>query len=292
MYYAQLRAFHAVAVHGGFSRAAEHLGLTQPAMSDQVRKLEKAFNVVLFDRRKRGVTPTALGERLLEVTHRLFEVETQAVELLSEAGRLETGFLKITADAPFHVLRIVRDYRQAYPGISISLSRGNSVAVLSQLFAFQADVGVLAIDPVDPKLHVVKLRSDPLVAVVGRDSKLARRKTVSMAELCGHPLVLREQGSTTRRLAETAFARIDRQPQVAIEVEGREASREAVAAGIGVGIVSEPEFGFDSRLKALTIRDGDMAMTEYLVCLKERLRLGAIAAFFEAADAKLEIDPV
>ena len=91
MSYSQLRAFHAVAVHGGFSKAAAKLNLTQPAISDQVRKLEERFDVVLFDRRKRTVRVTDLGRRLLEVTRRMFEMESEALELLTESRALRTG---------------------------------------------------------------------------------------------------------------------------------------------------------------------------------------------------------
>ena len=73
MRYVQLRAFHNVAIHGGFSRAAEALCLTQPAISDQVRKLEEEYDVLLFDRKKKQVTVTAFGKKLLEITHRLFD---------------------------------------------------------------------------------------------------------------------------------------------------------------------------------------------------------------------------
>ena len=81
MRYVQLRAFHYVAICGGFSRAAEALCLTQPAISDQVRKLEEEYDVILFNRRKKQVSLTSAGQQLLEISRRLFEVEKQALEL-------------------------------------------------------------------------------------------------------------------------------------------------------------------------------------------------------------------
>ena len=91
MRYVQLRAFHHVAVHGGFSRAAEALGLTQPAISDQVRKLEAEYDIRLFDREKKQIRLTAAGRDLLEITNRLFEVEARALEYLSETQTLRSG---------------------------------------------------------------------------------------------------------------------------------------------------------------------------------------------------------
>ena len=91
MRYVQLRAFHHVAVHGGFSRAAEALGLTQPAISDQVRKLEAEYDIRLFDREKKQIRLTAAGRELLEITNRLFEVEARAL-LEAELARRNIGY--------------------------------------------------------------------------------------------------------------------------------------------------------------------------------------------------------
>jgi len=84
MRYAQLRAFHNVAIHGGFSRAAEALRLSQPAISDQVRRLEEEYDILLFDRSKRKVTITVKGAELLSITRKMFDQEQQAREFLSE----------------------------------------------------------------------------------------------------------------------------------------------------------------------------------------------------------------
>ena len=88
MRYVQLRAFHNVAISGGFSKAADALGLTQPAVSDQVRKLEEEYQIILFHRNKRQVSLTDTGSRLLEITRRMFDTESQAMEYLSEARDL------------------------------------------------------------------------------------------------------------------------------------------------------------------------------------------------------------
>ena len=176
-----------------------------------------------------------------------------------------------------------RDFRQAYPGISISLSIGNRDEVLGKLFEFEADVAVLAEVPDDDRLRHVPLRSDPLVAFVNAEHRWAGRHRITLAELSGEPLVMREQGSTTRATLEEEFARLGLAFEIAMEADRREAAREAVAAGIGVGVVSRPEFGFDRRLVALELADCERDMTESLVCLKERLQLRTVAAFWEIA---------
>ena len=113
MRYVQLRAFHYVAVCGGFSRAAEALLLTQPAISDQVRKLEEEYDILLFNRHKKQVALTRSGEQLLEITRRMFDMEQQALDLLSESRALRSGTLRIVADAAHHLLHILSRFRRS-----------------------------------------------------------------------------------------------------------------------------------------------------------------------------------
>ena len=131
--HAQLKAFHAVAVHGSFTKAAERLFLTQPAISDQVRKLEERFGVLLFHRNKRSVRLTDLGERLLAITQRLFVIEAEAQELLQESQALQTGSLILAVDAPVHVLPQIARFCQRYPGIQVKIETGNTDESLARL---------------------------------------------------------------------------------------------------------------------------------------------------------------
>jgi DNA-binding transcriptional LysR family regulator len=123
------------------------------------------------------------------------------------------------------------------------------------------------------------------VAFVNAAHIWAERKTITLAELCTEPMVMREKGSKTRLTLEKELEARDLSYEVALEAEGRATAREAVAVGIGVGVVSESEFGFDTRLRALALSDCDSLMTENLVCLKERAKLRAVAAFWEIAKA-------
>ena len=115
MRYVQLRAFHYVAICGGFSRAAEALFLTQPAISDQVRKLEEEYDILLFDRSKRRVIVTKKGAELLEITNQLFDREQQARDFLSEAHAFNSGTLRLVVDSAYHITAILSSFRDKYP---------------------------------------------------------------------------------------------------------------------------------------------------------------------------------
>lgn len=284
MRYVQLRAFHYVAICGGFSRAAEALFLTQPAISDQVRKLEEEYDVLLFNRHKKQVTLTHQGQRLLEITHRMFDTEQQALDLLSETRSLRAGTLRIVADAAHHLLHILGRFREKYPGIQVTMRGGNTETVITSLFAYEADIGVLGEIPEGREFEILNLNSSPIIAFVARDHTIASRKSMSFEELTKYPLVMRERGSKTRHKLETTAADEGIVLKAAIEAEGREAVREIVASGAGVGFVSEAEFGRDGRLVPILIDAPEMLMDEALICLKERSGGKLVRAFLKLAE--------
>ncbi|WP_311881662.1 MULTISPECIES: LysR family transcriptional regulator [unclassified Pseudomonas] len=279
--HAQLKAFHAVAVHGSFTKAAERLFLTQPAISDQVRKLEERFGVLLFHRNKRSVRLTDLGERLLAITQRLFVIEAEAQELLQESQALQTGSLILAVDAPVHVLPQIARFCERYPGISVKIETGNTDESLFRLFNYQADLALLGRDVSDERLLCVPLRNDPMVAFVSRNHPWAEHESICLEDLDDTPLVLREHGSVTRQTLEEEMARAGFRIRPAIQVEGREAAREAVVVGIGVGVVSAAEFGADSRVCALPIIDCTRRLTETLVCLREQSNRRVVSTFLD-----------
>jgi aminoethylphosphonate catabolism LysR family transcriptional regulator len=283
MRYVQLRAFHYVAIHGGFSRAANELLLTQPAISDQVRKLEEEYDILLFSRQRKQVVLTPAGEQLLAITRRMFETETQALELLSESRALRSGRLAIMADAVHHVLPILTAFRLQYPWVKVVVRSGNTETVTRALMSYEADIGVIGDMPPMRDTEVIHLNSSPIVACVAVGHPLAAAGRVSLADLAPYPLVAREQGSKTRKKVEDAAQARGITLSFAIEAEGREAMREILAMGLGVGFVSEAEFGHDPRLVPLTIDGAPVAMDEVMICLKERAEAKTIRAFLETA---------
>jgi LysR family transcriptional regulator, low CO2-responsive transcriptional regulator len=285
MRYVQLRAFHYVAISGGFSRAAEALFLTQPAISDQVRKLEEEYDILLFNRHKKQVTLTHSGERLLEITRRLFENESQARELLSESRVMRAGTLRIVADSAQHVLKILAEFQKKYPGVGVTISGGNTESVIENLFSYEADIGVLGEIPQSREFETLLLNATPITAFVAASHPLARRKFLDFDDLKDLPLVMRERGSKTRNKFEEAALAAGYEFTPSIVAEGREAVREIVASGVGVGFVSVAEFGDDPRLVRIPIKGEDnMIMEETLICLKERRGGKLVSAFLEIAE--------
>lgn len=284
MRHAQLRAFHSVATWGGFSKAAEKMAISQPALSDHVRKLEEAYGVQLFVRGTRSITLTDLGRKLFALAERQIEIETAARDLLQRARNVEEGHITIGADAAMHALPLIRAFRTKHPAVRFRVISGNSANLIERLEAFEIDFAVVADVPPAAAFSARLLREDQLVAFVASDHPWANRASLKLTELSTTPLIMREQGSETRRLIEERFNELGLSPDDVTEIEGREAAREAVVQGLGVGVVSSGEFLQDARLKRIAIKDWQATMREWLVCLKSRETLHLIQSMLTVVD--------
>lgn len=291
MRYVQLRAFHNVCLTGGFSKAAKSLHLSQPAVSEQIRKLEEEYDALLLHRHGKQIVPTDIGRELLEITHRFFETETQARELLSSRRDRLDGQLRIIVDSPIHLIPALSRYSSKHPEVKISFSSGNSEQVLSKLASYDADIGVMgaAIDNTD--FACFHLNTSPLIAFVHQTHKLAKRRTISLADLCKHTVIIRETGSRTRSSLEHLLKTNKLTLQHSIEAAGREAVKELVQGGIGVGIVSQAELGNDPALIPLKLKGCTTSMSESLVCLQTRLHTRTIASFIESTVESIVAHP-
>ena len=283
----QLRSFHAVASSGGFVAGASVLNVSQPTLTAQIKALEAEFGVELFYRRNRRSELTPTGRDLLAITQRLFAEENEAREFLAAAKGLRTGHLRIGAVGPYHVTEMLAAFNQRYPGITLSMSIGNSSEVQRDLLNYKSDVAVLAhIDP-DSRLTAIPYRRHPVLVFMAADHRLARRKSVGMAELANEPFVARELGSTTRRAFEAAAKAKGISLRTIIEIGSREAIREAVIHGIGIGYVSEAEFISDPGLRAVRIADADIYTAAHVVVLRERQHSRVIRAFLDVVNGAL-----
>jgi aminoethylphosphonate catabolism LysR family transcriptional regulator len=277
----QLRCFHAVAQHGSFTAAARALFVGQPSITTHVKALEGRFGVELFCRHGHSIQLTDTGERLFVITQRIFSLENDAEETLRAAGGLLLGRLRIGAIGPAEVTRMVVAFGQRYPEVELSVSLGNTKAVIDDLLAFRADVAIVPRLGDDRRFHTLPYSRSRIVLLVGRDHRCAKRKAVKLEELEGERMVLREQGSATRRVFEEALNKSGVQVRHVLEIESREAVRESVAVGIGVGIALDAETHPDTRLHTLSVTDVPMDLELEIATLAERREAPVIKAFFD-----------
>jgi aminoethylphosphonate catabolism LysR family transcriptional regulator len=284
MHQSQLRAFHAVAAHGGFTAAAQALGIGQPTLSTQVGALERYFAVELLHRRGRSVVLSELGAALFKITQRLFGAEAEAVELLGAVRDFAAGHLRVGAVGPYHVTEMLAGFNERFPQLRVTVSIGNSQEMLERLLDFRADVAVLAQMEADPRFHSIAYSRHQVVVMVHRDHPWAKRRSIRLAEFAGQRMVQREEGSTTRRAFERALAAEGVVPEIVMEIGSREAVWHAVARNIGIGIVSEREVIPHEAIAILPIGDADIHTDEHVVCLAERRDSRLVAAFLAIAE--------
>jgi aminoethylphosphonate catabolism LysR family transcriptional regulator len=290
--YSQLKAFHSVALHGGFSRAADKVFLTQPALSEHVRRLEQDHDILLFRREKKRIYLTDAGSRLFELTKQLFEVENQINDYLSDNRSAVEGELRITVDSASHIAEILGRFQTEYPNVFVSMRTSNTVDMVAQLRAYNTEIAIGGNIDTGKDLVQIGLGSSPIVVIAAAGLLPKATTSLRFSELAEHPIVFREQGSKTRELIEQEAARRHIRLKPAMEVEGREAMRDIVASGAGIGFVSDAEFGNDSRLRRLPITDTDLQMQESLFYLSQRSDLRIIQTFVEFVKAHLAAESV
>lgn len=283
----KLRAFLAVARHRSFTAGAQAINLSQATLSLQIQALEQQHNIELFYRRGRRVELTDVGRRLLPIAQQLSALELEAFNLLHDSGQLNSGHLKIGAVGPFHVIEMVEAYRKNYPQIDISIRVGNSAEVFADLENYVTDIAILARFHDFPGCFAQHYARHAIILFAHVSHPFAERGQIQLKELEGQPLLQRESGSSTRVALEKVLAEHGIRPCLAMEIGSREALREAVGRGLGLGAVSEAEFVPDQRFRPVRIV-GDPAYTEtYLYCLEAR-RHNLLPASFIGTVMKLK----
>lgn len=283
MIYTQLRAFNAVAVEGSFSKAAAALGITQPALTIQVKALEEAYGVRLFDRKGRSIRLTAVGQHLFRLSRRLAGIEEHVRDLLAGSAELRQGTLRLAADGPHIVMGLFAHFMARYPGVRLSVAMGNTEFVRRQLLDRQVDCAILPAIGGHRQVHAIRLWEHRAVVIVAPNHPWAGRGSIAIGELDGQPMLTRERGSMTERILRAALQAAHVRPRFVLQLGSREAVCEAAAAGIGIGVIWELEARGSTRFRALAIHNADIRSTDYVACLKSEQGRQAIRAFFAVA---------
>ena len=279
----ELRSFHAVAVHGGFTAASRQLNISQPTLSTQVKNLEGRYGIELFNRVGKKVHLTLAGKELFQITSRLSRAETDAENLLESFRGFHAGTLNIAAVGPFHATDMIVGYKARFPSIDIEVHFGNSQKCVDQLLAYESDIAIIAEVKSDPRMITRPYSSHNVVVFVNADHEFANRDSISIHELDGQPVVRREVGSTTRSAIEAELDKRDIEVDIVIELGSREAIWKAVEKGLGLGFVADFEFVPHENLRAIPINDAQVVTEYHIACLKERANSKLVKSFVELA---------
>ena len=249
----QLYIFQMVANHLSFSRAAEAMEITQPAVSIQVQELEKFLGIILFHRRPRGLRITEAGDAVLAYAQQIFSLSKQLVDTVQEMEDLQSGHLLLgasTTPGEYVLPIVVGRFRQMYPGIHVELVIGNTRTIIQRILDRDMDLGMVGdhVEEFSSELEMVDYQDDEIVLVAAPSHPAASLVRPTVEQIVSLGLVAREEGSATRLAAERQFRKLGTAPEIAIELGSNQAIKQAAMAGGGIGIISR--LGITAELNA------------------------------------------
>jgi len=271
-----LRIFAAIVEHGGFTRAARVLRLSQPAVSKSLNELERQLHVTLLDRTGKTATLTEAGRTLYARAGELFGVERAAERELRELRGLKRGVLRVAASttiATYLLPRYLGRFQTRHPGVRIRTTSTNTRAVLRALLEFRVDVALVEGPVEHARVLVVPWRDDELVVIAAPDHPIATAGALEAGQLADEQFLVREPGSGTRVVTERALAGRGVRLERTIRVGGTEAIKQAVAAGLGLGIVSRAAAADQlalGRIVVVPVRDLVIRRTLAQIKLRDR----------------------
>mgnify|MGYP001825347430 CR=1 FL=1 len=287
----RLQVFHTVARLLSFTKAAETLHMTQPAVTFQVRQLEEHFNTRLFDRTHNRISLTDAGRKVYEYADRIFELYSEMEDSVREMTGEISGALTIGASttiAEYMLPTLLGDFKEKYPEVTVHLKVSNSEGIVSMVENNTIDLGVVESSVGNKNLVVEICKRDHLVAIVPPGHPLAGERTLKFARVLEHPFICREEGSGTR---EVIGEYLDHLPDcssalnIAMELGSPEAVKGAVEAGMGVSVVSRATIQKELRLGTLVALDLDPPLDRpfSFVHQKQKFRLRVMEELLEFA---------
>jgi DNA-binding transcriptional LysR family regulator len=255
----RLKVFRAVAAQASFRKASEALHLSQPAVSQHIHALEEELGVRLFDRSGARISVTPAGKLLLKYAERSARVLDEARAALLRLEGEVSGALRLGASttiAQYILPRVLGAFLKENPKVTLSVVSGNTEEIVSLLLKDSIMLGMIEGPPMSKEVHTEKFLDDRMVLIAPRSHEWSGLTSIPLASLADVPLLLREQGSGSRRVVEQAIRKTGlplNKLQIAMELDSTEAILSGVEAGLGLGFVSEWATGKALRLGAVSL---------------------------------------
>lgn len=267
----QLRAFHEIAKSGSFSKGAEKLNITQPALSRQIESLEKSVGISLFNRHSRGVYLTEAGRRLFEYVEQMLRLADEAERTLQEIQGLETGKLIIgacTTVGNYLLPGHLATFLMLHPKIEASLDLSKSDEIVDRVMNKEFDLAFIAGIPNLPGLCIEPITEDEILFLTHPGHPLCENASFDPQLLAGEVFILREIGSATRQALDSILRRIQVKPSRVVTLGDTEAVKRAVMAGMGVTFLSKYAVGLELQSGLLCAPDvPELKSTRQMLCI-------------------------
>lgn len=292
----RLQVFYTVAKQLSFTKAAEQLFMTQPAVTFQVKQLEEHFNARLFERSHGRIALTPAGRLVMDYAGRILglseEMETRVGELTGAvSGPLLLG--ASTTIAEFMLPQVLGEFKARHPQVQAHMTVANSETIENRVADYSLDVGLIESPSHLPSLYTEVCCDDELVMICSPAHKLAQQTAVTPQQILAEPYVSRETGSGTREFADNYFRQCKISPddlRIVMELGSPEAIKGVVETGIGVSIVSRATIVKEVKLRTLVAvpLKPRLIRTLSLVYPKEKFRSKLLATFVEFAMSRMK----
>lgn len=292
----RLQVFYTVAKQLSFTKAAEQLFMTQPAVTFQVKQLEEHFNVRLFERSHGKIALTPAGRLVMDYAGRILglseEMETRVGELTGAmSGPLLLG--ASTTIAEFMLPQVLGEFKARHPQVQAHMTVANSETIENRVADYSLDVGLIESPSHLPSLHTEVCCDDELVMICASGHKLAQQAAVTPQQILAEPYVSRETGSGTREFADNYFRHSKISPDdllIVMELGSPEAIKGVVETGIGVSIVSRATIAKELKLRTLVAvpLKPRLIRTLSFVYPREKFRSKLLATFVEFAMSRMK----
>lgn len=235
-----LLVFHEVAKRRSFSKAAEELFISQPAVTKHIKELERKVGMGLIQRRRGGFALTEAGKILFKYTHKISSHLMDIENLLEDLKKDHQGILKIGTTESYSkglMPKLLSGFQTSFPFMKIALDVGNSEEIEKSLLVYKNDLVLIAVTKKSPRFESIPFLKEELVLIVSPNHPLAKKQMVSLKELERYPLIIRAKGSTTRKNILQAFKEVGIHPSLLIEAGSSEFIKQWVSEGKGVSII-------------------------------------------------------
>jgi DNA-binding transcriptional LysR family regulator len=287
----QLKVFEAVARHLSFSRAAEELHLTQPAVSMQVHSLEDEAGLPLTEQIGKKIYLTAAGSELARHARLVAQQLREAGEAMAAMRGAQGGCLRlgVVSTAKYFAPRLLTEFRREHPGVELLLEVHNREVIVRQLAENEIDLAIMGRPPQEFETLSEVFADHPLVIIAPADHPFANRRSIAAVDLAGETFIIREPGSGTRAAMERFFEAEGVVPRTTFEMGSNETIKQAVMAGMGVSFISEHTIALEQSaglLVRLNVRGTPVLRQWHVVQRAEKQLLPVAAAFREFLCAK------
>ena len=272
----RLQVFYTVARLLSFTKAAETLHMTQPAVTFQVRQLEDHFNTRLFDRTHNKIVLTDAGQKVYFYAEKIFELNSEMEHSLRALSEDTSGTLSIggsTTIAQYTFPTLLKGFREKYPELSIRICEANTEGIVAKVESSMIDLGIVEAPVSNQDLDVDIFRADELVLIMHPEHELAKREYVKPLDIINLPFITREEGSGTKSVIFDYFTKHNIEKNninICMELGNSESVKGAVETGIGVSILSKTTIEKELQLKRLSYVPLNPKLTRNFYFVKKR----------------------